>query len=140
MVDTLPALPPRHKAIIQGPGGNPTIVQSAPFPSIEPEMILVKTVAVALNPHRLQDARQLPISRRHDRLRLRGRCRARGISSGHSPFLRSRSVIGYVEPFTDRIRLTIKRALLPSMCERPRIWCSRFRTPCLLRMPLLLGV
>lgn len=50
MAETLPALPSRHKAIVQGPGGNPTIVPSAPLPSIEPDMILVKTVAVALNP------------------------------------------------------------------------------------------
>ena len=48
---TRPALlPPRHKAIVQGPGGTPTIVPSAPLPTIEPDMILVKTVAVALNP------------------------------------------------------------------------------------------
>lgn len=48
--DPLPPLPATQKAIIQGPTGTPTLTPSIPLPPLSPDQILVKTIAVALNP------------------------------------------------------------------------------------------
>src|SRR5436190_13082209 len=50
MSDTSPPLPVTQKAIIQGNGGEIVISENVALPQLEPDQVLVKTVAVALNP------------------------------------------------------------------------------------------
>ena len=48
--DALPALPRTQSAIIQNDNGRPILVHDRAVPSLRPCTVLVKTVAVALNP------------------------------------------------------------------------------------------
>ncbi|KAI1457559.1 zinc-binding dehydrogenase [Annulohypoxylon moriforme] len=44
------SIPASQRAIIQGPAGQPTIAENIPIPTLRPGTLLIKTVAVSLNP------------------------------------------------------------------------------------------
>ncbi|KAL8704421.1 MAG: hypothetical protein Q9201_002412 [Fulgogasparrea decipioides] len=50
MTATNPSIPETHTALVQHEGGKLKVTPNLPIPKIEPHQILVKTVAVALNP------------------------------------------------------------------------------------------
>ena len=50
MTATFTVLPRHHTAIVQHEGGKLRITSNLPLPVLEPHQILVKTIAVALNP------------------------------------------------------------------------------------------
>lgn len=53
-------IPAVQRAILQGPAGQPTIVDNVPVPDLHPGTILVKTAAVSLNPVDYKMGRAFP--------------------------------------------------------------------------------
>lgn len=66
MIVRAPALPENHTAIIQREGGKLRIASGLPLPKLEPYQILVKTVAVALNPCNYKLPKEFPAKGTYD--------------------------------------------------------------------------